>query len=89
MADTLEIRRDLTCSGGSSSDLPLEETRFRTPGPVADDAFEIVLFSYSIVPVTARNNNSFPSGTNGPTVRILFAPALSLRTIGSVQGFQL
>src|SRR6516162_711342 len=48
----------------SSPTLVAGGDEIRTPGPLAD-AFEIVLFSYSIVPVTARNNNSFPSGTNG------------------------
>ena len=33
IADNLEIRRDLTCSGGSSSDSPLEEDGFELAVP--------------------------------------------------------
>ena len=55
---------DRGCAGRFAR-LSAGEKGIRTPGPVTDDEFEIVLFSYSIVPVTARNNNSFPSGTNG------------------------
>ena len=36
----------------------LEQMRFERSVPAADNAFEIVLFSYSGVPVPARNNNS-------------------------------
>ena len=36
----------------------LEHMRFERSVPAADNAFEIVLFSYSGVPVPARNNNS-------------------------------
>src|SRR6516165_1638768 len=36
----------------------LDQMRFERSVPAADNAFEIVLFSYSGVPVPARNNNS-------------------------------
>ena len=55
---------DRGCAGRFAR-LSAGEKGIRTPGPVTDDAFEIVRFSHSIVPVTARNNNLFPSGTNG------------------------
>ena len=34
-----------------------EQMRFERSVPAADNVFEIVLFSYSGVPVPARNNN--------------------------------
>jgi hypothetical protein len=40
----------------------LEQMRFERSVPAADNAFEIALFSYSGVPVPARNNNSTEKG---------------------------
>ena len=38
-----------------ATDSPLEQMRFERSVPAPDNAFEIVLFSYSGVPVPARN----------------------------------
>ena len=58
IADNLEIRRDLTCSGGSSSDSPLEGDGFELPVPRAMQArlnAKIAGSSYAVRNSRGRN----------------------------------
>ena len=74
MADTLEIRRDLTCSGGSSSDLPLEEPGFEPLVPLCG----VVVSRWNRNAGIGEENISKALAAAGTQRSISFAPAIQL-----------